>query len=382
MWRYVYDINQNDLVLISLTKSSDYHDSSVDLFYPNQTLAYHTYWTFNHIFQFSAPLSGTYLLRLTNGADSSMNYTGSSSHSISGQLAPHELSGTVDAKSTIWHSIANVNQNDWVLISLTKSSNDYDSSVDLFYPNQTLAYHTYWTFNHIFQFIAPLSGTYLLRLTNGGDSSMNYNASSSHPFDDQTSATPTPAPTLTPTSTSTPSPTVAPTPTPTETPTSSPTATPTPTSSPTSTPTSSPIQSPSLIPSMSASTGDSVTFAAPSSYASDNSSSNFIWDFGDGTTTTTNEATTTHTFSEPGNFTVTLRVQGAVGERIIQTYGITVNPKANDLFEILKIVIPLLAASITAGVSLYIYRKNKKTHNKENLSPTLPPPAPPKQCRQ
>jgi PKD repeat protein len=133
---------------------------------------------------------------------------------------------------------------------------------------------------------------------------------------------------------------------------------------------------------MSASTGDSVTFAAPSSYASDNNSSNFMWDFGDGTTTTTSEATTTHTFSEPGNFTVTLRVQGDVGERIIQTYGITVNPKANDLFEILKIVIPLLAASITAGVSLYIYRKNKKTQNKENLNPTLPPPAPPKQCRQ
>ena len=73
-----------------------------------------------------------------------------------------------------------------------------------------------------------------------------------------------------------------------------------------------------------------------------------MWDFGDGTNAATNDGTTTHTYQQPGNFTVTLKVQDNTGEKVVQTYAITVTPKGNDILEYLKIVIPLIAASIGA----------------------------------
>jgi PKD repeat protein len=114
---------------------------------------------------------------------------------------------------------------------------------------------------------------------------------------------------------------------------------------------------PATIPPVKTSTGDTTTFQT----SGGSSNATYIWDFGDGTTETTQGNTTNHNYSQPGNYNVTVKVQDTYGERIIQTYTIAVEPKGTDYLEILKVVIPLLAAGMTASVTLYIYKQNKKS---------------------
>ncbi len=131
--------------------------------------------------------------------------------------------------------------------------------------------------------------------------------------------TPTETPTSTPTPTETPTNTETPTETPTstETPTGTPTDTETPTETPTSTetPTGTPTDTPMVVTPFAAFTSDMTFGTAPLTVQfTDQSTGNidaFIWDFGDGGTST--EPDPAYTYTEPGTYAVMLTVTGPGG---------------------------------------------------------------------
>lgn len=57
--------------------------------------------------------------------------------------------------------------------------------------------------------------------------------------------------------------------------------------------------------------GEEVMFNASASYDPDGTVAEYLWDFGDGNWRSTSLATVTHTFSAPGQYTVTLVVKDA-----------------------------------------------------------------------
>ena len=60
-------------------------------------------------------------------------------------------------------------------------------------------------------------------------------------------------------------------------------------------------------------------------------------------------------------------------EKTIQTYAITISPKETDL----KIIVPLIAAAITAGTTVLIFFLNKRAQKlKEKTNLPAPPPPP------
>lgn len=253
-------------------------------------------------------------------------FFGVSLSTVNAQLTPYKVEGTIATNSAVWHNIYDIKQNELVLISIS-GSDQLDSF--LYYPNQTLCDSIGFSKAPVYQFNASLSGTYLLRLSGWGGYSVNYSISSSHSFDNSiTIVTPTPTLTITPIP----------------------------------------------FPPINASIGDSVIFEVPNNYLSDNSTTGFMWDFGDGTNITTRDNTATHAYNESGNFTVTLKIQGITEEKTIQTYAITISPKETDL----KIVIPLLAALITAGTTVLIFFLNKRAQKQKEKTNNPPaPPAPP-----
>jgi hypothetical protein len=257
-----------------------------------------------------------------------ISYTLSSSKQIgtANELTPYAFNETVPAGNAKWHNIYGIEQGQQILISFTASAGGY---FDLYYPNQTLAYEI-WAKTPIFQFTANESGTYLLRVFADRTYNISYTANSSHQFD---------------TTTTTPTPTV------------------TPSNSPTSSPT------------VQTDIGDPVTFQAPTNLLND-TSDYLVWNFGDGTTITTKDTAVTHTYNETGSFTVSLKVEGLSGEKVVQTYVIAVNPKTNQI----SLIIPLIAASITAGTTLLIYFLNRRTQkNKEHPKTNKTIPKTPKQ---
>jgi len=71
-----------------------------------------------------------------------------------------------------------------------------------------------------------------------------------------------------------------------------------------------------------------VTFDASSSYDPDGNITNYEWDFGDGNVTNTTEETINHSYSEAGNYEVTLTVTDDDGATNSTTKEITVQPGA------------------------------------------------------
>lgn len=96
-----------------------------------------------------------------------------------------------------------------------------------------------------------------------------------------------------------------------------------------------------------------------------------MWDFGDGTTVGTRDNSTTHTFKESGVYTITLKVQNNTGEKIIQTYLVTVTENTSSYIDQLTDpkAIASIASAIIAAVGVYLaYLTHKRGH------PAQPPP--------
>ena len=304
------------------------------LYYPNQTLCDSVDFSSRPFFQFNASISGTYLLRISAwDGRYSVNYSISSSHSISNavSMTPYNANGTIAANGAVWHNIHNVNQNELVLISISGSEGLVSN---VYYPNLTECASVDYSSSHVYQFNASISGTYLLRISAwDGRYSVNYSISSSHNLDDNVLVTSTPLITV------------------------SPTTTPTSTSIPTSSTQSSPTTAPPL--NISALSSGSITFEVPASFS--NSGAKFTYDFGDGTSTTTNNTKVTHVYENPGNYVFTLKLEGDPDARIIETYAVTVTPPAEN--PLLKYTWPIVT-SIVAGLSVAtitaLVRRRKK----------------------
>jgi hypothetical protein len=188
-WHIIQNIQVDDLVLISITQiESQHYDSAI--FFPNLTRVAYDYGSGAQSYQFIAPEPGDYLLRIFTGADSSFNYSITSSHPIStDDQTPNKINGQIQPATTIWHKIQDVEVNDLVLTSL----NQIETStyvIVLYFPNLT---ETSWRDyssgapysrgTHSYQFKAPEPGDYLLRIDTNADESFNYTITSSHPIE-------------------------------------------------------------------------------------------------------------------------------------------------------------------------------------------------------
>jgi hypothetical protein len=231
---------------------------------------------------------------------------------LAAQSTPFRVNGTVESNGAVWHSIGGVRENELVLVSVS-GSNVFNS--ELSFPNLTVCASSEFSRSHVYQFNASVSGSYLLKLSSWTGLSSDYSIVSSNEISDN-------APVVDET------PDVSPTPTPTTTPTVKPT----------------PEDSVPIV-AISSESGDSVKFDVLTSVSKDDAS-HFVFDMGDGTVITTSDRSVSHTYETPGNFTVNVSIPEVSGERIVQSYAVTVNPKPASTIEIT----PLIAAGITAGV--------------------------------
>lgn len=125
----------------------------------------------------------------------------------------------------------------------------------------------------------------------------------------------------------------------------------------------------SSIPHINAVIGDSVVFNPLNNLGLNDSNAQFIWNFGDGTSMATRDNSTTHIYSEPGNFTVTLQIQDNTGEKTVQVCVITVSESDQAYF---YMVAPLLALS-GAGAGVYlIYSTRAKLMKKLSKELSVP----------
>jgi hypothetical protein len=355
-WHNIEDVRKDDLVLISIS-SVEGCDSSI--FFPNQTLCQNIGYSKMHIYQFKAEESGTYLLRMSSAFGTGTSYSGTSSHKVNNAslMTPFSVNGTIAANGAVWHNIYNVNRNELMLISITGPVG-FDSS--LFYPNQTQLEHIPYSKMHIYQLNATQSGTYLLQMSSAFGSAVIYSGISSHSFDIDVISTPSP----TPLPSLTPSPTVTPAASPSTSASSA--STPLPTASSTTPPTFT--ATPFTI---SAVASGSVTFEVPTTYQ--NSGANFTYDFGDGTNITTPNTSVTHMYQEPGNYTFTLKLEGAPEQRAIESYSVIVTgPSENSILKYMWPIVTSVTAGLTvAAITALLRRRKKKTQ-----APNLPPPPP------
>jgi len=210
-------------------------------------------------------------------AGSAFNYTVSSSHQVSTgtplESTPNSVIGQIEKSSTVYQTLFGVKNGDLVLVSISLTSENAAYRSSVYYPNmtvfQTITDSYGVTGSHSYQFMATQAGNYLLKFWTNADNSFNYTIRSSALLSGVVNPT------------STPTPTVTPTPSPTDTPTPKPTAPSTPT--PFATPTSPATNPPATIPPVKTFTGDTTTFQT----SGGSSNATYIWDFGDGTTETT-----------------------------------------------------------------------------------------------
>ena len=104
-------------------------------------------------------------------------------------------------------------------------------------------------------------------------------------------------------------------------------------------------------------------------------------DFGDGNISTTSEQSISHNYETAGNYTVMITIPQNTGEKIIQTYLVTVSPKATptDFFTQLtdiKVIIAIIS-TIIGALSFYLAYKNYKGKQTRNENKPIPPPPPP-----
>ena len=343
-YHWIYNVQANDIVVVSVNPAEfSYNSYKSVVFYPNLTqvgssqLDYTQNGYGTHSYQFVADAPGNYLLKFwTEG--NGFNYTVKSSHQVSSgiplQATPYSVAGQINVASTNWYTIQNVDAHATVLISVNPAEFSYNSykSVVL-YPNLTqvvsigLDYAKLDFGPHSYQFVADAPGNYLLKFWAEGNG-FNYTTKSSNQISSGIISQVTPGPTA-PASTVTPA-------------------------------------------NINVIAGGSVTFEVPSGYSS--SGAEFTYYFGDGNNITTSETKVTHVYEKPGNYFFTLDIEGALGEKSIETYTVTVtSPSENPLVKytwpiVTSVIAGLTVASITALV-------RHRTKGKEGQ---LPPPPPPK----
>jgi hypothetical protein len=249
----------------------------------------------------------------------------------------YRFTGTLEPLSASYHYIDNVKKNDLVLVSINSSASGHDVGYNsvIFLGNSTVYQSkfsdlmgNYPSNPHIYRFNAPIEGPYYLAVFLSS-STMEYTITSSHKINETKNLN---ANILTPYFGEL----------------------------ITTTPTTPPITNTPIPQVLTADAGDTTTFRISSSVVSNDTDGKYVWDFGDGTVSITNGDLTTHVYQNPGKYAVVVKVQDSDGERIIQTYTITVNTKSTDPLDVLKIVIPVVTASITASVSLFVFFQKKK----------------------
>ena len=104
---------------------------------------------------------------------------------------------------------------------------------------------------------------------------------------------------------------------------------------------------------------ETVTFNASDSHDPDGTIVSYFWDFGDGTNVTETSPITTHTYTEPETYTVTLKVTDNDGLTKTATKDITVTSPPPFPLEIIIVIIVVIA--IVVGVVLYYYMKRRRS---------------------
>ncbi len=114
----------------------------------------------------------------------------------------------------------------------------------------------------------------------------------------------------------------------------------------------------------SALTGVSITFDAASSSDPDGTIVSYLWDFGDGSTGS--GVTTSHSFANPGTYSVRLTVTDNLGATASTTYTVTVtaNPQSGGNVSFPLYYFGIIAALIAAGLAgaFFAFRRHKVTH--------------------
>jgi len=84
----------------------------------------------------------------------------------------------------------------------------------------------------------------------------------------------------------------------------------------------------------------------------------------------TSETKVTHVYEKPGNYFFTLDIEGALGDRSIETYTVTVtSPSENPILKYTWPIVTSVIAGLTVASITALVRHRKK--GKEGL---LPPP--------
>jgi hypothetical protein len=319
VWHSITNIKQGELVLISISGDDLF---SSWLTYPNQTVYQSNDFKIMQDYQFIAEVSGTYLLRLNGWMGRNITYSLSSSHqvSISNILTPYRISGSIGLYATEWQHLFGVKEGELILISI-KGSDSFNSMIVL--PNGTEYQTTVFSKMHSYQFLAAMTGTYLIQLNNWNGRTVNYTISTSHRFSE---AAPTEI-----------------------------------------------------------STQTSYTLIVPEDFP-DNKTI-FVYDFGDGMTVLTTDRAATHFYGSSDTYTATIKNANDTNNAIIRIVTILIGPLNTKepgpitLSIILQIVTIIVA--IIIGIAGFLYfvinrrdnlRKipkkrirNTKTRNQKNI---------------
>ncbi|MCW3998655.1 MAG: PKD domain-containing protein [Candidatus Bathyarchaeota archaeon] len=200
----ITNIHRGDIVLLSVSSSigSGYNVGFYSaILFSNLSTAFainsSPYYPGNpHIYQFIAPIDGTYYLEVYHGTQD-LNYTVTSSHPVSSEKPPvltsYTVSGTLPVNMINYHQIINVHAGDIVLVSVSSSiGSGYNVGFwsAIMYSNLSTAVaidsSPYYPGNpHIYQFIAQADGPYYVEVYHG-TSDLNYSITSSHPVSSET----------------------------------------------------------------------------------------------------------------------------------------------------------------------------------------------------
>jgi PKD repeat protein len=133
---------------------------------------------------------------------------------------------------------------------------------------------------------------------------------------------------------------------------------------------------PNILPQAEATGPNEGTAESPISFSSSGSSDTdgeiveYLWDFGDGTTST--EANPTHTFEEEGTYTITLTVTDDRGDTAIDSYTLTVEPKPFPILLLAGAVL-LIAGAVAAYYFLVFKKKGQKESKPKSLKIKVEP---------
>ncbi len=233
--------------------------------------------------------------------------------------------------------VNNVKANEVVLLGITPEAGDPYYQSQISYSNLTVAsydsgrsgapsgYGYVYHGLHSHEFVATEDGNYLLKLWTDSADAFNYTINYAHqdPSEIQFAEI---KPSLTPTSTASPSIKIA------------------------------------------ANSGDEVTFTIPSNLVTGNAGP-YVFNFGDGTSTTTSDLSSSHTYKTPGNYTVTISYSKDSTPNVIQSYLVTVTSKSTGTSYIEALTDPRsiagIVSAIVAALALILnYQRGKRKKKK------------------